>query len=79
MSRLKISLLALLALAVPLQAQPRRPMTLIDMIEAPQLSDPQVSPDGKQVLFVMSNPTGRPTHESRTSGASTRTAAVWFK
>ena len=68
MSRLKISLLALLALAVPLQAQPRRPMTLIDMIEAPQLSDPQVSPDGKQVLFVMSKPDWK---------ANTRISHIW--
>jgi len=68
MSRLKISLLALLALAVPLQAQPRRPMTLIDMIEAPQLSDPQVSPDGKQVLFAMSKPDWK---------ANTRISHIW--
>jgi dipeptidyl aminopeptidase/acylaminoacyl peptidase len=34
-------------------AQAKRPMTLIDMLEVPQLSDPQLSPDGKQVLFVL--------------------------
>ena len=29
-------------------------MTLIDVINVPQVSDPQLSPDGKQVLFVKS-------------------------
>jgi dipeptidyl aminopeptidase/acylaminoacyl peptidase len=31
-----------------------RPMTLIDLMNVPEVSDPQLSPDGKQVLFVKS-------------------------
>ncbi len=36
-------------------AEPRR-MTLIDVINVPLLTDPQISPDGKQILFVRSDP-----------------------
>ena len=36
-------------------AQSPRPMTLVDLIDLPQLSDPQVSNDGHQVLFVRSD------------------------
>jgi dipeptidyl aminopeptidase/acylaminoacyl peptidase len=35
-------------------AQEKRPMTMIDMLEVPSLRGPQLSPDGKQVLFVLS-------------------------
>ena len=31
----------------------KRAMTLVDMLEVPQLSDPQLSPNGKQLLFVL--------------------------
>ncbi len=68
MSRLRSSLLILLALAVPLQAQSRRPMTLVDTIEVPQLGDPQLSPDGKQVLLAMSKPDWK---------ANTRISHIW--
>ena len=33
-------------------AAEKRPMTLIDMLEIPDLADPQLSPDGKQLVFV---------------------------
>lgn len=32
----------------------QRPMTLVDMINVPQVSDPQISGDGRQVLYVRS-------------------------
>jgi dipeptidyl aminopeptidase/acylaminoacyl peptidase len=32
----------------------QRPMTLVDLINLPQVTDPQLSPDGQQVLFVKS-------------------------
>lgn len=46
-------LLALLA-AVPAAAQ--RPMTLVDLISVPYLSDPQISPDGTWLLYTLSEP-----------------------
>jgi dipeptidyl aminopeptidase/acylaminoacyl peptidase len=36
----------------PACAAQKRPMTLIDMLEIPDLADPQLSPDGKQLVFV---------------------------
>jgi len=33
-------------------AQSPRPMTLVDVMNVPQVSDPQLSPDGRTVLFV---------------------------
>jgi dipeptidyl aminopeptidase/acylaminoacyl peptidase len=43
------------ALLVPAFAQTPRPMTLVDLINIPQISDPQISPDGHQILFVQSD------------------------
>lgn len=37
-----------------LLAQPQRPMTLVDIINMPLVSDPQLSPDGRQIVFVKS-------------------------
>ena len=34
-------------------AQDKRPMTFVDILELPTIQDPQLSPDGKQILFVM--------------------------
>ncbi len=39
---------------VPLLAQTSRPMKLVDVINVPQISDPQLSPDGRQIVFVQS-------------------------
>ena len=44
--------LFLLAAAMPLFAQ--RPMTLVDVMSVPQISDPEISPNGRQILFVRS-------------------------
>jgi dipeptidyl aminopeptidase/acylaminoacyl peptidase len=46
-------LAAVLAAAVPASAQ--RPMTAVDLIDVPRLSDPQLSPDGRQVAFLRSD------------------------
>ncbi len=50
--------LALLTVALagtsPILAQPARPMTTGDLIAMDRLSDPQVSPDGRDVAFVVS-------------------------
>ncbi len=44
------------AIAAPAAAQDRRPMGVVDMIALPAVSDPQLSPDGAMVLFVMDGP-----------------------
>ena len=44
------------AIATPAAAQDRRPMGVVDMIALPAVSDPQLSPDGTMVLFVMDGP-----------------------
>ncbi len=50
------SFLAGAVLCAAALAQTPRPMTLVDLIDLPQVSDPQLSPDGRQVLFVKSEP-----------------------
>jgi len=47
----------LVALVVPAasNAQPRR-MSPVDLIEVPSVLDPQLSPDGRQVLYVLDRP-----------------------
>jgi Tol biopolymer transport system component len=37
-------------------AQERRPMGFVDTLSLPVIQDPQLSPDGRQVLFVMDGP-----------------------
>jgi dipeptidyl aminopeptidase/acylaminoacyl peptidase len=37
-------------------AQDRRPMTPVDMVSVPYLSDPQISHDGSQLLYVLAEP-----------------------
>ncbi len=34
-------------------AQSPRPMTLVDVLNVPQVRDPQLSPDGRQILYVL--------------------------
>ncbi|HTW57795.1 MAG TPA: S9 family peptidase [Terriglobales bacterium] len=50
MRRLFLSLLAL-ALALPAFAQAKHPFTFEDMMKLKRVGDPQVSPDGKWVIF----------------------------
>lgn len=40
------------ASAAVVSGQPRRPMSIVDLIEVPQIRDPQVSPDGSQLLYL---------------------------
>jgi len=47
-----ILLLVFMILSVSL-AQDGRPMTLVDMLEVPRLSEPQLSPDGEQLLYTL--------------------------
>ena len=51
--RLALGLLAALALASPLLAA-GRPMTIDDLLAVKSVSDPQVSPDGTLVAYVVS-------------------------
>jgi dipeptidyl aminopeptidase/acylaminoacyl peptidase len=39
--------------ASPSLGQGKRPMTLVDLLEVPSLSDPQLSPDGQQLVYVL--------------------------
>ena len=34
-------------------AQGKRPMTLVELLEVPQLSEPRISPDGRQLLYEL--------------------------
>src|SRR5260370_32497089 len=38
--------------AVLLRAQSPRPMGIVEMLNIPRLSDPQISPDGRDILFT---------------------------
>jgi dipeptidyl aminopeptidase/acylaminoacyl peptidase len=42
--------------AAPAPADGRRPMTLLDIAELPRASDPQLSPDGRYVVYALSHP-----------------------
>ncbi len=44
-----------LVAAAAAQAQQPRPMTIVDLINVPRVSNPQLSADGKQILFVRSD------------------------
>ena len=48
--------LALLGSAGVTTAQDKRAMSFVDVLELPALQDPQISPDGNQVLFVLDRP-----------------------
>ncbi|MGH9160259.1 MAG: S9 family peptidase [Vicinamibacteraceae bacterium] len=41
-----------LLIAWPVRAQDPRPMAMVDLLSVPRIGDPQLSPDGQQVLFV---------------------------
>jgi dipeptidyl aminopeptidase/acylaminoacyl peptidase len=44
------------AAAGPAHAQGRRPMTLVDLAELPRALDPQISPDGRFVTYMLQRP-----------------------
>jgi len=50
-----IAFVVLLMGATAARAQAPRPMTVVDLINVPSLGDPQVAPDGRQILFVRSD------------------------
>jgi dipeptidyl aminopeptidase/acylaminoacyl peptidase len=54
-SSLRIGFAAVLIVATqPLTtAQAARPMALVDLLNVPSLSDPQLSPDGRRILYVL--------------------------
>ncbi|HEX9367491.1 MAG TPA: hypothetical protein VF921_12735, partial [Vicinamibacterales bacterium] len=49
---MKPLLLVCAVLALPTPAAAARPMTIQDLLGAVRVSDPQLSPDGRQVAFV---------------------------
>lgn len=52
---LPLNVSLLLALALPLAAQQKRPMTFADLQAMKRVSDPQISPSGKWVLFSVTD------------------------
>ena len=54
--RLSFVISFVVVLGSGLGAQERRPLSFVDTIEMPVVSDPQLSPDGKRILFVMDKP-----------------------
>src|SRR5260221_6601314 len=50
-----VAVLAVLATpAIPIRAQTvRRPMSLIDLAELPRILDPQLSPDGRSLIYML--------------------------
>src|SRR5262245_37060587 len=54
MNRAALFLIALLVSAAPAPAaDTKRPMTVEDLFKFKRVSDPQISPDGKQVVYVV--------------------------
>ena len=35
---------------------PKRPMTLVDLLNIPRVADPQISPDGRVITFILTTP-----------------------
>jgi dipeptidyl aminopeptidase/acylaminoacyl peptidase len=48
-----ISLLLFILIAAPIQAQGKRPMTVDDLFRFKRVADPQISPDGKWVVYTL--------------------------
>jgi len=49
------SLIGVTILSSSVWAQEKRPMNIVDVINVPALSDPQLSPNGNQVLYVLAH------------------------
>src|SRR5439155_13712441 len=43
------------AMALALSAQSPRPMGIVDLLSVPRLADPQLSPDGRDIVFTKSD------------------------
>lgn len=52
--RLPVLFALLLAAALPVLAAPKRPIELADLFKFKRVSDPQVAPDGRHVVYVVS-------------------------
>jgi dipeptidyl aminopeptidase/acylaminoacyl peptidase len=52
--KLTLSAVLLMTLTGIALAQGPRPMTLVDLLNVPRISDPQLAPDGRHVLYVRS-------------------------
>jgi dipeptidyl aminopeptidase/acylaminoacyl peptidase len=50
--RLPLAAVILLLGAAAVQTQAPRPMGIVDLLDVPRLADPQVSPDGKDVIYT---------------------------
>src|SRR5437899_8526626 len=56
--RIRLSLAAIVAaqfVLIPASAQSPRPMGIVDLLSVPRLTDPRLSPDGRDVVFVRSD------------------------
>jgi dipeptidyl aminopeptidase/acylaminoacyl peptidase len=62
MSRRIVFLIALMLLCAAFppnrtgQTQAKRPMTLVDLLNIPRVGDPQLSPDGRTITFILATP-----------------------
>ena len=63
------AILSLAALARVTHAQAKRPMSVSDLLTAVRVGDPQISPDGRRVLY---------TRTTTTMPAGTRNADIWM-
>jgi dipeptidyl aminopeptidase/acylaminoacyl peptidase len=78
--RLTVFALFVLSIALPAAGQAKRPMTLVDLINVPQLSNAQLSPDGRSVIYLLSAPdwtaNKRVTHIWRIDASSANTVQL---
>src|SRR5947207_9393952 len=53
--RVVVSAVLSSAMALALSAQSPRPMGIVDLLSVPRLADPQLSPDGRDIVFTKSD------------------------
>lgn len=51
--RILMAWIVLTAVIPAIHAQTKRHLTLVDLLNVPNLTDPQLSPDGRQVLYTL--------------------------
>src|SRR3989338_11257502 len=68
-SLILVFVLVVLAALATFPAQAKRPLTFQDMISLGRVGDPQISPDGKWVAYVVER------HSLETNG---RTSSLWL-